>query len=166
MQKISLKVCDQQKGEAQLRNWSNGEYTHIINMAKEPNGFQGLCWNLPNIPQLMHSIYPDALFLLTVRSNADEWYNSLKRFVAVANKFNIGGCGVDEVHKIIYNATLNEADKLKKHYNDYNETMRNYFITNKANFLELNLADKDSSKKLCDFVGIEFTEVGHFNKTA
>lgn len=71
---------DQVKGELLLAEYVKGNFQSIIDFCQTADFFQDLPFSAPNCYSVLMAAYPDAKYILTVRENAEVWYDSLVRF--------------------------------------------------------------------------------------
>ena len=127
--------------------------------------------------------FPGSKFILTVRHNAEEWYQSLTRFHA--KKFGEGGRiptaddlrDADYVRKgFMYNLVKlygtsdhdpYEKAVLKQHYDTHNRTVIDYFAERPGDLLVINLTEADSYQEFAGFLGVapQRTEFPWENRT-
>jgi len=165
MSNAGLKVCPQPKGEDLLREWANGSYKPFEVLSTTFDGFQDICWNLDGVPQAMYKMHPDAFFILTMRENADVWYRSLIRYMNNTKPKKMAGYSREERHKLIYGCSILDEKQTKKHYNDYNRKMIDFFESNNANFMQLTIPSSNISERLADFTGLKVVRFPHANKS-
>ena len=115
--------------------------------------------------------FPDSKFILTVRSNAEEWYNSLTKFHLKVHggsgrapsmedlkkaKYRYLGFAWD-VNRILYETPEDnpyEKEALLNFYNYHNYAVKSYFKY-KNNLLIINLRENDAFRKFSNFLGYE-----------
>jgi hypothetical protein len=141
--------------------------------------FQDVPFSLPNFYKILDKEFKDSKFILTIRDNENEWYDSLirfykKKFVNFYNPKKINGYLYDGVvFKIlteIYGAPKTNPYceiTLKKSYIEHIENVNEYFKYRKKDLLVLNLKDKEVIPQIENFLNINFInkEIPHLNRT-
>jgi len=180
---LGFVVGNQRKAELLLPYYKEKNFTPIIEYCKSAEAFQDFPFSFPDTYRHLDEAFPNSKFILTIRNNAEEWYYSLTSF---HGKFFGNGkipTATDlqradyvfkgwawECNRLLYQTPEDDPYNkamLIKHYLDHNEKIINYFRGRPYNFLVLNLAEKESYKKFCNFLEIEspFTEFPWENKT-
>ena len=126
--------------------------------------------------------YPNAKFIMSKRSTAEEWYTSLCRFHSKNSHGGKWPLTWDDVKDVDYiekghrykwfMQVLGSEEKepydeesWKDYYNNYNNFIRQFFKDN-PNFIEINLADDNSSECLTNFLEIPAdVKIPHSNKS-
>jgi hypothetical protein len=182
---LGYKVAVQRRGEALADDWIKGDFKRIVRFAKYGGEvFQDVPFSLPHTYEHLAKNYPDSKFILTVRDDADVWYNSLTKFHA--KKFGNGLLPPtsEQLKEITYRGKgwawrlyralhdtpeddLYKAEILKADYVQHNEAVIEYFKETPERLLILNLKEHDASKKLSDFLDLEkgITHIPWENKT-
>lgn len=107
-------------------------------------------WPWPLIYKEIYAAYPDARFVLTIRSSPEVWFNSLARHVdrGAGNHF--------KYRKYIYDGHENPSEAKELYvarYMQHNEAVYDFFQDNGADFLEVCWETGDGWAELCDFLG-------------
>lgn len=178
----NLLVAPQKPFEYNLESYFYDNYNTFTNMIKNDyydfHLFQDVPFSLPNFYKILDKEFPNSKFILTVRDDENEWYESLIRFYKKSfinfHKPKIISGYVYEgiIFKILTNTygapKTNPYDEvfLKKSYLTHIKNVKEYFEY-KNNLLILNLKDDKLIDKLESFIGYEFTnkEVPHLNKS-
>jgi hypothetical protein len=167
----NLKVEHQINGEKLLVNYLNRDFSTIISACKKTssNVFQDVPYSLPYTFMHLDLAFPDAKFILTVRDNAEQWYESILSFHS--NFFNNGqkpdadtlkkfnyiykGWAWDLMNRVFFKNNKETYDKntLIKVYNNHIETVMDYF-NDEAKLIIINIANNNDTTKLCDFLGL------------
>jgi hypothetical protein len=179
---FGYKMGDQAKGELLIKDYRNHNWESIISFCHTAEAFQDSPFGWPFTWLILHKEFPNARFILTVR-DADDWYRSLtsshaklftdgKRIPTKEDLLNAEyryKGYMWEVNRII--SETPEHDIYNKQilvngYNRHNDNIRQYFKGN-PNFLEIDVSQPDSYKKLCTFLGKNplYSEFPHLNKT-
>jgi hypothetical protein len=159
------------------RYYFSGEFQPIIDYCRNARVFQDVPFSFPGTFKHLDKAYPDSKFILTVRDNAEQWYDSITRFHA--RKFGKDGRipTVEDLKQEIYPGTglrlpVRELygtpahdpynkEMLTRHYNDYNASVRDYFKDRPDDLLVINLAEPDAYRKFLEFIGAK-SESGGF----
>jgi hypothetical protein len=116
----------------------------------------------------MDQAFPGSRFILTVRKNADEWFESVVRFeTQFIGKGRLPSAqDLKDVeylspgwlwrsHQLISNvdeAGLYDPVRYKAHYERHNESIRDYFSQRPRDLLVLDLSEPSPVEKVCDFL--------------
>lgn len=182
MSNNNISVAPQTPFEYNLESYFYGNYDTFTNMIKEDyydiTFFQDVPFSLPNMYKFLDKEFPNSKFILTVRDNENEWYNSLirfykKGFINFYNPHNINGY----VYKGVLFKVLTKVWGAPKHdpYNEktlkesylrHNQEVENYF-KNTDKLLKINLKDKDLIEKIESFLEFKFKNknIPHLNKS-
>ena len=167
---LGYRVGDQAKAELLIHHYAKRDFRPIIEYCNFAEAFQDIPFSLPYTYQILDYVFPKSKFVLSVRGNEDEWYDSLIRFhrkrLGVDGRISKTDLVNDtyrykgfiwEVNRIVYNTPESDPYNekiLKRHYIKYNEDVIEYFRF-KNNLLVINLSDENSYKKFCDFLEVE-----------
>lgn len=154
-------------------------YKMIVNEFSESVFFQDLPFSLPLFYEYLDSQFPDAKFILTVRDNADVWYESLISFYKMFFAQNFSnpkkidwiyeGWIFSYLTKILGAPEDNpySEEHLKMAYEVHNRKTKIYFQGRPGKLLVLNLKEEKSLEKLEEFLSLKFKtrEMPHTNKS-
>lgn len=178
-------ICNQQGAKKFVRNWAEGDIASIVRWCRRSQVFNDLPFNLPGVYSQLHYAYPDAYFIHTVRSSADEWYESNKRYMIkryarqppaltmtdLREADYIYKGWVGETYPVIHGVDeddLFNRTRLLDHYNHYNADVIDYFERyESANFISINVANDEDFGRLAAFLGVETSMSGfpHANRS-
>lgn len=165
-------VGNQRKAEILYdKYYFKGEFQPIIDYCKTAQVFQDVPFSCPETFKFLDKAYPNSKFILTVRDSAEQWYESITKFHAK----KIGKNGriptvedlknAEYVRKgFMYNVVrlhgTPDNDPYNKeiminHYNNYNQSVIEYFKDRPNDLLVINLADDDAYQKFISFLGVE-----------
>lgn len=184
LEDLGYKVGVQSKAELLMDDWAVRDFRRIVQYCETAEAFQDVPFSLDFTYQVLDYVFPDSKFILTVRNNADEWYQSLVRFHAQIMGVE-GKPAADALKKFMYQqqegwlwraqqyifgideATLYDEKIYKAQYTNYNDQVRKYFRLRQNDLLILNLENPDSMKFLCNFLGIKYEgqKMPHLNKS-
>jgi len=169
---LGYKVGVQSEAEILMDDWAMRDFRRIIQYCETADAFQDLPFSVDFTFQILDYAFPGSKFILTIRSDADEWYESLIRFYKKIMKttrtpiaddlkmFPYGGEGWfwRQEQNIFGVDESNFLDKqiYKAHYTNYNNRVLEYFRFRPKDLLVLNLADPSAMKSLCEFLGIKY----------
>lgn len=145
----------------------------IIRYCYTANAFQDVPFSYPGLYKELDKAFPNSKFILTVRNNPDEWFESLVRFHTksfsseitrpptkddlVNATYRYKGY-VFDVLSLLYEypaTSLYDERAYKNHYITDNDEKRSYFKDRPNDFIEINLAVRDDFSRLCDFLDVE-----------
>lgn len=167
-------VGDQRKSEALMPGIMAGSSKELINYCKQAEAFQDIPFSLPKVYKILDKHFPNSKFILTKRDSAEQWFNSLLNFhskiygngrqpseidLKSGEKFLKEGFALRAI-KWIYGEQLYNEESYKKKYLDHIEDVRSYFQKRPKDLLEINIADKDSYTRMCDFLGLSSDKKG------
>ena len=182
---LGYKLGNQNKAEWLLQYYKAGNFEPVINFCKTARVFQDFPFSYPGTYLHLDKAFPKSKFILSVRSNPLQWYNSFLRFYATV--FGNGKLpGYNELLNTTYvhqgwmlqaiqalfktpDDDIYNAKILMQRYTDYNNEVINYFSGREDDLLVINLAKKDAYKKFCSFLHINnspFSEFPWSNKTS
>lgn len=165
---LGFQFANQRKGEKLLDAWLLRDWHAIAAFAESAEAFQDVPFSLPYTFQAMHSAFPRAKFILSVRANSDEWLGSLTRFHSKLwgdgenpptfdqlLESNYVEKGYPAKHIEIYGTTKErpyDPVRLKSAYERHNAHARDYFRPFPEHFIELNVAKQEDYTRLCKFL--------------
>lgn len=180
---LGFRLGDQAKAELLVEDWAMRDFRRIIRYCRKANAFQDVPFSLPDTFKAMDEAFPGSKFILTVRDSAREWYESLTRFhTKIVGKGRLPTAGdlkchhyrykgfLWRSHQLVYGideSTLYDFDIYTKHYEEHNRRVIEYFVSRPDDLLVLNLKDPSAMRKLCDFLGIDYSghPMPHLNKS-
>lgn len=168
LQDLGYKLGNQVAGEMLLKEYAVRNFKPILNFCHTADAFQDAPFSYPFTFLFLDEHFPNAKFILTVRDNADQWYESMVNFHA--KLFGNGKIPTKEdlqkaVHiyegrpwegnRVLFNTPEDDVyhkPTLISYYERHNADVREYFRV-KKNFIELNVSEKGAYKAMCDFLG-------------
>ena len=167
---LGYDMGEQSKAELLLKNWYQRDFNSIIKFSKSAEAFQDIPFSLPYTYIFLEQYFPEAKFILTVRDNSDQWYNSITKFHAKLwskdksmlpsdedlkkAKYRYKGWAYEAIH-YMFNTSKNEPyDKnvLIKYYETHNYQVQRYFESISEKLLVINVANSNDYLKLCEFL--------------
>ena len=178
---LGLAVAPQGPAEMLLEDWGRRDFRALIEFCAGFEAFQDIPFSLPFTFQAMDQAFPGSKFILTVRNNAREWYESAVRFESMElgrlpraedlkeNPYRYKGwCWrAHELPMAIDESTLHDADIYQRHYNRHIDSIVDYFSQRPDDLLVLNLAEPNGVERVCDFLGLPRQQVPmpHLNRS-
>lgn len=162
-------TADQRKGEKLLYAWQKRDFSPLRDFCKESNFFQDVPFSLPYTFQALDYFFPNSKFILTIRNDSDQWFDSLQRYHR--KLFNLPNrpssvdiAAVSYVRKgWLYNYLKGvfhphdnffyDRDLYKNEYERHNQSVIEHFSNRPEQLLILNVADKGAKEALDLFLG-------------
>lgn len=113
-------------------------------------------WPWPLLYRELDERYPEAKFVLTVRSDPEVWYRSLCNMAV-----RIGPLPLYE--RTVYGSAMPQGRK-REHiaiYEAHNEAVESHFADRPGKLLRLCWEDEPDASRLAGFLGLDGVEVGH-----
>jgi hypothetical protein len=169
---LGFKVGDQREAELLYdRFYFQGNFAPVITYCERAQAFQDVPFSCPETYKHLDKAYPGSKFILTVRNDAEQWYQSITRF----HSKMFGKNGLLPTSDDLRNATYvrpgfmfntvrlhntPEADPYNKaimtaHYESHNNAVRDYFAGRPDDLLVLNLSDPNAYKAFIKFLNVE-----------
>lgn len=178
---IGLTVGNQGQAEMLIFDWAKQDYRRIIKYCQLSEAFQDVPFSLHGTFKVLDEAFPGSKFILTVRNNANTWFDSLIRFhtqIVGKNRtptaedlrqYNYRYPGfVLDVLKLSYGAdksTLYDREVYVQYYENHNNQVKEYFKNRSADLLVLNVEEPDAMERLLKFLGHPYTgqKMPHMN---
>lgn len=184
MNELGYSVGNQSNAELLIHDWAKRDFRKIIKYCKTAEFFQDVPFSFPYTYIAMDQAFKGSKFILTVRDNPEQWYQSLVNFHS--RKF--GKDGRVPTKEDLQQATyiykgrpwqtrlltgdvieddLYNKDQLIQGYIQHNRMVSDYFRHRPDDLLVLNVAENGAFQKLCSFLGKKSnrTEFPWKNKT-
>ncbi|QGY42742.1 hypothetical protein GM418_03460 [Maribellus comscasis] len=172
MEQQNYIVGIQRQAELLFDDWVKRDFRRIINYCKTAQFFQDAPFSYPYTFIAIDQAFPKSKFILTIRDNAEAWYNSLIRFHRkIWGNGNVPPTAEDlknanYIYKgFPYYSSMSlrnvpkdnpyKKDVLIDFYETYNKNIKDYFRHRPNDLLIINLKEKDSYGRFCNFLGIE-----------
>ncbi len=154
-------------------------YINLIkHFSKSYQFYQDIPFSLPNFYKILDKEFPNSKFILTIRDNEDEWYDSLIRFYkqsfpSFTSPQQIEYILPGVIYKILtecWGGTKEDPynkKQLTQSYLNHIKDVKTYFKDREDDLLIVNLKDKDLTLKLENFIGVKFAnkKIPHLNRT-
>lgn len=168
---MGYNVASYVEGELLLDSWIARDFDKIIQLCKKHDAFQDVPFSLNYTFMALDQAFPSAKFILTVRDNGDEWFDSLLRYHSklfspmnstptVEDLKNAGYRYKGFIWKSHLNNYINDDESLLynreyyiQNYNEQNKNIINYFKNKKDKLLVVNVAEEDATKRIYEFLG-------------
>ncbi len=172
MKDLGFVVGYQHDAERFVKEYKNRDFRKIIKYCKTAQVFQDFPFSCSETYKYLDKAFPNSKFILTIRDSAKQWYNSVVSFATKLNgkggriptKSNLQNSNYIykgrawDVLQINYNTPeedLWNKEIFTNHYNYHNRDVLNYFKDRPKDLLVINLSDKNSYKKMINFLNIE-----------
>jgi hypothetical protein len=172
MQELGFIIGDQRRAELLVDDWAKRDFKRLIRYCRTAQFFQDVPFSYPFTFIALDQAFPGSKFILTLRDNAEQWYNSLIKFHGklwgngkippsaedLKNATYLYKGRPYYVRKLVHNVPdddLYNKDILIDHYNTHKKNITNYFRHRPDDLLVLNLKEEDSYARFCQFMGIE-----------
>lgn len=172
MAELGFVVGYQTKAEKLLPAWARRDFSPILKYCYSAEFFQDIPFSLPYTYVALDQAFPKSKFILTVRDNTEQWYNSITRSHAkIWGKdgkipteqdlkeadYHYPG-GVWKSFNLLFEtppSDLYNKETFFAFYEQYNREVIRYFRHRPEDLLVLNVAEKGAYRRLCDFLGVE-----------
>lgn len=181
LKSLGYKLGNQAKAERLLNEWAVRNFKNIVKFCKTADAFQDIPFSYDFTYTVLDYAFPNSKFILTVRNNKDEWYNSLTRFhTKIVGKNRLPT--PDDLKEFTYRykgyiwyaqqvcygideTTLYDYKIYTDKYEKYNDRVKEYFKYRPQDLLILNLSEDNAMEKLYTFLGIKYNgeEMPHLN---
>lgn len=172
MHELGYVVGHQRTAEKLSTDWAKRDFRQIVSYCKTGQFFQDVPFSKPFTYVIMDHEFPGSKFILTVRDNPEQWYNSLTCFHAKLWGKNGRIPTKEDLQEAVYinkgrpwlsnRFTYNtpETDPYNKeimimYYKTYIDQVKEYFKQRPADLLVLNVADENAYSKLCKFLDVK-----------
>ena len=168
LKNLGFIVGNQTLAELLLDDWAKRDFRSLINYCYTAQAFQDIPFSLPYSFQALDGYFPNSKFILTIRDNPEQWYNSLVYFQSkIIGKGEIPTISdrkkasyvypgyLYKTFKWIYNTPEEDPynkEMLVREYEFYNFLVQDYFKLRPKDLLVINLADAGSYQQLCEFL--------------
>lgn len=173
---FNYSLGSQDVGTKLFEAWVKRDFNSICQFATTAEAFQDIPFSLPYTFVALDQAFPNAKFILTVRNDSEEWYDSIVRF-----HLKIWGKGktplnADDLeaappfhysrlylNREIFNTEGQDVYNRKKlvdAYEFHNKNIIEYFKNRPKDLLILNLSDEKAYDEFCNFLGKEKPDTG------
>jgi hypothetical protein len=182
---LGYRVGNQLEAELLLEDWARRDFSSLIRHCQTADAFQDVPFSMDYTYEIMDYVFPDSKFILTVRDDAEAWYESTTRFLTqVIGKDRLPTAEdlqefpyrghlkgwIWRAYELIFSideSTLFDRKLFIRAYEDHNKRVCEYFRYRQDDLLVLNLSDPDSVGRLCAFLGVDSSGVAmpHLNRS-
>lgn len=169
LKELGFIIGKQNIGEQLLDDITMNKYDNLIQFCKTAEAFQDIPFSIPNVYKVLNEKYPNSKFILTIRDDDEQWFNSICKFHTklwgkngnLPTKDDLANANyIYKGYPLLYNNFLFGENYYNKEaytavYNKHNKDVMNFFKNNPNQLLVINVADKNSYQKLCAFLDIE-----------
>lgn len=166
LEELNYVVGNETEAKKLLTPWLKRNFNPIIQYCKTAQAFQDSPFSFPYTYIILDYAFPGSKFILTVRDDAEEWYNSITRFHAklwgngkIPTKSNLLNAKKgrpwivnQELFKTPGDDPYNKSI-LMNFYNQYITEVKDYFKNRPNDLLVINLKEEKSYKNFCEFLG-------------
>jgi len=171
LRSLGFKLGSQPVAELLLEDWARRDFRRIIEYCHTADAFQDVPFSLNYTYVALDCAFPSSKFILTVRRDAAEWYDSLLRFhTRMIGKNRVPTA--DDLREFRYRKpqylwqaaqfiygvderTLYDRKLYMAHYDSHVREVREYFRYRPNDLLVLNVAEDGAMRSLCDFLGVD-----------
>ena len=166
---MGFQLGNQAAGEMLIDDYGQKEFHRIVNYYHSAEAFQDIPCSLPEMYRIIDRSFPKSKFILTIRDNSEEWFESLIRFHTKIFSSSINPPSELDLKdanyrykswalhamQIIFNypkIPLYEPSHYKSVYEKHINDVKSYF-KNREDLQIINLKDYNSINQLCKFLG-------------
>lgn len=169
---LGYKMGSQPKGELLSKEWADRDFKKIVKLCRTADAFQDVPFSNDFTYIILDYAFPGSKFILTVRNNADEWFESLKRFhTRILDKgrlptpndlkefeYRFKGYLWESMRTKfdIDENTLYDHKKYTDHYNMHNDRVIEYFKYRPEDLLVLNVSHDNAMQDIYQFLGFPY----------
>lgn len=181
---LGYRVGNQAKAELLAdQHYFAGNFLPLISYCKSAEVFQDAPFSWPETFKFIDKAFPGSKFILTVRDDAEQWYQSITKFHAKHFGQNgriptIADLKGAEYRRLgfMYNTVkvhgTPDDDPYNKeimisHYHAHNLSVLEYFKGRPEDLLVMNLAEEGAYQRFVDFLGVQspYSDLPWENKT-
>ena len=168
LRELGITVAAQRPGELLIHNWAKRDFRRLFRFCHTAQAFQDVPFSLPYTFQALDIRFPGSKFILTIRDSPEQWYSSLIHFhTRLFGGGTVPDCNCLKRATYCYTGWMFEANRaifptpnddlynkeiLINHYNFHNQSVMEYFRHRTSDLLVINLAEKGSYAKFCEFI--------------
>lgn len=172
MEEMGFITGKQKKAEALVVDWGKRDFSNIIKYCYSAQFFQDTPFCLAYTYVALDQAFPGSKFILTIRDNPEQWYNSYVNY-QIKKRGQNGNLPTKEdlqndlyvykgmnweAHRLIFPTPeddLYNKEILIDVYESHNKAILEYFRHRPEDLLVLNVSEKDSYTKLAGFLGVQ-----------
>lgn len=172
---FGFKLGIQAKAELLVHDWYKRDFRSIISYCNNAEAFQDIPFSLPFTYMFLDQYFKKSKFILTIRDNPEQWYNSITRFHSkiwaegksiptvedLKNAHYLYQGFPYELNRYMFNTPKNEPYKkenLLGHYNNHNHSVIEYFRSQPDKLIVINVSVDNDYGRLCNFLNKKPTQ--------
>lgn len=172
MENLGFVVGDQRQAELLFEDWVKKDFRRLIKYCRTAQFFQDAPFSFPYTFIVMDQAFRGSKFILTIRDDEEQWYQSLIWFhgklwgnghipptaedLKNANFIREGFPYYVRKHlNNVLDDNIYDKDLLMDFYKTHNKNVVDYFRHRPNDLLVINLKENDSYARFCNFLGIE-----------
>lgn len=167
LKEFDIIVANQREAELLTDKVIKGNFIPLFAYCKSAEAFQDVPFSKPEIFKLLDKQFPNSKFILSVRDNSEQWFNSLIKFQSklfgrngnaptkedlMHAKYVYPGW-IYKIHTWTFGTDLFNKEKYIGIYEQHNEDVKTYFANRPNDLLVINVSQPESYKKFCLFIG-------------
>lgn len=166
---LGFRLGSQRRGELLLDDWARRDFCRIFYLCYSADAFKDIPFSLPFTFEAIDQHFPNAKFIMSLRDDGEQWYESITRF---HSKLWADGKRIPTAedlktatyikrgrpwhsNRLIYNTPETEPyrkDDLLQFYANHRDAVRSYFKHRSGKMLEINVARSDDYARMCEFL--------------
>ena len=167
-----FRVGNQSAGEDLIGDWGERDFDRIIKLCYTADAFQDAPFSLPFTYQALDMHFPNAKFILTIRDDFEQWYDSITRFHSKNWADGVRMPTVEDLKKATYRykgdayvvnrlmftspeSEPYEKESLRRYYESHNHAVVEYFRHRSDRLLVINLAESSAYSEFCSFLKLD-----------
>ena len=177
MKGLNYKIGNQRKAEILHQYcWAKRNFEPIIKYCRSAEFFQDVPFSQPFTFIALDQAFPDSKFILTIRDNPEQWYDSMTKFHGKEWGKNGRIPTKEDLQKATYlykgspwdfnrftyttpEDNPYQKDILIQAYIDHNSSVVEYFRHRPDDLLILNVGEKEAYRRLCEFLNKPVSQV-------
>lgn len=167
LKELGYILGDQGTAELLLEDVINNIFERLFDFTETAEAFQDIPFSLPHVFKILHSKYPDAHFILSIRDTPEQWYESISSFhskvfgngkiptkeILMEKVYHYKGYPMQYID-YTFEGVIYEEEHYKKVYLQHLEEVTRYFSNNGGNLFTVNVSNPNDYKKMCLFLGL------------
>ncbi|SDS25082.1 sulfotransferase [Christiangramia echinicola] len=168
-------IGDQREAERLCTKWAYRDFGKIIKYCYSAQFFQDIPFSLPFSYVALDHAFKNSKFILTIRDDSEQWYNSITKFHG--NKWGVNGrtptmqdlkkadyYGIGNpwiFNRLMFNTPENDPYNKKiliDFYENHNQSVMEYFRHRPDDLIIINVAKNEDYNRLCNFLGVKSDE--------
>lgn len=174
LKQLGFRLGNQLAAEKLLDDWAQRDFRRLIRYCRSADAFQDIPFSLDYTFQAMDAAFPGSKFILSVRDDATQWYQSLTRFHAKRRGLDRPPTAEElkadpyvwpgfmwHASQLMYGideSSVWDEEKYKAFYVKHIDAVQDYFKHRPNDLLVINLAESESMKKLCVFLNVPISK--------